>query len=208
MRVLAERMAKSYAMPSGERELACDDTRFSGLDAPARRLGIVVHDARFEPKNLLPLELTQSLTQPDLHALRTELELLGPTQAPSAGLLAQVKALEQTKFVAVFHVTEWLGAERVFRLDRNRWEWVAGTLVGRLAIHDVASTDVVCHTLVVVKNDIEGAPLAARLKSDTRERLLRELGRDARRQSSRALARISPRLELGGSEPESSLATR
>lgn len=189
-------IARDWAALRGAKEEKCDDSRFESLPREARTLVLAVRDARFEKKQLLPLDLTGSLTQPKLHLLRDELALLPDGRAPSEALVAEVGALETRRFAGVFHVTEHYGAERVFRMDRSRWEWQPGTLVAWLAVHDASSGAALCQTLVVVKNDTRAAPVAARLKSDTRERLTRELGRDVRAAAETALRRISALLEL------------
>lgn len=189
-------LAKDWSALRSAKEEKCDDARFGSLPAEERTLVLAVRDARFEKKQLLPLALSSPLTQPKLHALRDELGLLPPGRAPSEVLVAEVEGLGKRRFAGVFHVTEHYGAERVFRVDRGRWEWLPGTLVAWLGIHDASSGAALCQTLLVVKNDVRSAPLAARLKSDTRERLVRELGRDARAEAARALRRISERLEL------------
>lgn len=187
---------KDWSAFRATRDEKCDAERFAGLPADARTLVLAVHDARFEKKRLLALDLTDALTQPKLHALRDELALAAPGQTPSAALTDEVESLAKRRFVGVFHITEHYGAERVFRMDRSRWEWMPGTLVAWFAVHDAKSGAALCQSLMVVKNDVTSAPIAARLKSDTRERLGRELGRDVRAEARRALARISSELEL------------
>jgi hypothetical protein len=159
-------------------------------------LALVLRDARFEKKDLLPLALTGPLTQPKLHELRDTLALSPPGQPPPAGVVDEISALAASRFVGVFHVTEHFAADRVFRTDRGRWEWLPGTIVAWFAIHEARSGAALCQTLLVVKNDVSSAPLAPRLKSDTRARLTRELGRDLRSEAARALRRISAELEM------------
>jgi len=193
---LAEWVTKDWSALRGAREEKCDESKWGELPADERTLVLAVRDARFEKKNLLPLALTGPLTQPRLHALRDQLALAPPGRPPSELLAGEISALERRRFAGVFHVTEHYGAERVFRTDRGRWEWMPGTLVAWLAVHDGRTGAALCQTLLVVKNDTRSAPLAPRLKSDTRERLTRDLGRDVRAEAARALSRISTRLEL------------
>jgi hypothetical protein len=193
---LGDWIAKDWSAPRGTREEKCDDAQWKDLPAEARTLVLAVRDARFEKKQILALDLTGHLTQPKLHALRDELALLAPGRAPSEIVTDEIEQLAKRRFVGVFHITEHYGAERVFRVDRGRWEWLPGTLVTWLSIHDATSGASLCQTQLVVKNDTRGAPLAVRLKSDTRERLTRELGRDVRVEATRALRRISAVLEL------------
>jgi hypothetical protein len=200
-------MAKDFVTPPA-REQKCDDAGWREPPSAGRRLVLGVRDARFEKKNLLPLDLTGRLTEPNLHALRQELALSPKGRPLDASLGARVEALDARRFALVFHVTEHFGAERVFRKDRSRWEWMPGTLVAWLAVHDAGSGKALCQTLLVVKNDVKGASVAARLKSDTRERLTRELGRDVRAEAKRALTRITSALELPEPEAGPSAARR
>lgn len=198
---LGEWIGKDWSSFRAARDERCDDARFHDLPAEARTLVLAVRDARYEKKNLLPLDLTGALTEPKLHALRDELSLLPGGRAPSEALEEEIRALDGRRFAGVFHVTEHYAAERVFRMDRGRWEWVPGTLVAWLAVHDKDSGAALCQTLVVVKNDTRSVPVTARQKSFARERLTRELGRDVRAEAGRALRRISAVLELPGRQP-------
>lgn len=195
-RTLNAWIAKEWPALRTAREEKCDDARWQGLPVEARTLVLAVRDARFEKKQLLPLDLTAPLTAPKLHALRDALALLPPGQPPAAGVTDEIASLGGRRWVGVFHVTEHYGADRVFRTDRGRWEWTPGTLVAWLAIHDAESGSVLCQTQLVVKNDTRSAPLAPRLKSDVRQRLTRELGRDVKTEAARALRRITAVLEM------------
>ncbi len=189
-------ISKEWPALGSAREQRCDDSSWEGSSQEQRVLALVLRDARFEKKDLLPLALTGPLTQPKLHELRDTLALSPPGQPPPAGVVDEISALAASRFVGVFHVTEHFAADRVFRTDRGRWEWLPGTIVAWFAIHEARSGAALCQTLLVVKNDVSSAPLAPRLKSDTRARLTRELGRDLRSEAARALRRISAELEM------------
>ncbi|MBI3200547.1 MAG: hypothetical protein HYZ29_03320 [Myxococcales bacterium] len=197
-RTLNAWIAKEWPALKTAREEKCDDGKWQGLPPESRTLVLSVRDARFEKKQLLPLDLTGPLTAPKLHALRDDLALSPPGQAPPSSVTDEIRSLDGRRFVGVFHVTEHFGADRVFRTDRGRWEWTPGTLVAWLAVHDAATGAALCQTQMVVKNDTRSAPLAPRLKSDTRQRLTRELGRDLKSEAARALRRITLLLEMPG----------
>ena len=71
-----------------------------------------------------------------------------------------------------------------------------GVLDAWLAIYQRDDDHSLCQVRVTVRNDTRDAPVRRRLKSRTRERLIRQLGRSLRAQSRIALGRISGVLRM------------
>jgi hypothetical protein len=79
----------------------------------------------------------------------------------------------------------------IHKLGKMRAEWVPGCLVVWLAIEDLDTSDVVCQTRIIVRNDVTDEPVFRRTKSEVKERLISELGKTLRGDSARALEKIS-----------------
>ncbi len=192
-------------------EQRCPDDALRASAETEREIALRVEDARFEKKTLLPLRLTNELVSVDAAALETA-TLPDSTRKETEldeTLVKRVEWLASRRYLGVFHVTDYGAPKWIHRIDRLKPEWVPGYLVAWLVIHDAKTGEPACSTLVHVKNDVGGAPIAARERSETSDRLTRALGAALRGEAPRALARMSAVLHLGGGPaPRAALATR
>jgi hypothetical protein len=172
-----------------------------------RTLLLRSQDSRIVRKHLLPLLLTAHLSSHDLDPVRQHLSgadaefsaaLLGrPVSHKAARMaLAELSALERRRFAGVYHVIHYGAPRLIHKLGRRRPEWVPGMLDAWLAVYQRDDEHSLCQVRVTVRNDTRDAPIRRRRRSQTRERLIRQLGRALRAQSRIALARISSALRL------------
>jgi hypothetical protein len=140
-------------------------------------LAVRVEDARVERRDLLPLDLST--------ALRSE------ASAQSA----------QPRYLAELLVDGY-SAPRLFRrLNAPRSEWAAGSLQGRLVVHDLSEHRILCQVSLRAKGNADGAPIRRRLREDTRRSLERKLYGRVREAMETALGSISSVLRLARTIP-------
>lgn len=194
-------LGRSYERPANLKESACPDGEIAAVaKTPEERvLSLTVREGRWEPKSLVPLKVTQPVTQPDFAALETKLAGIGDGDDADVLLDSAVREMEQQRrrrYVGVLHVIDWAQPKRIHKLNKRKPEWVAGRVQAMLVIHDAASATPLCQTRVFVQNDVSEAPLAARLMSDTRDDLTAKLGQLLRAEVEPAVARITKVLTM------------
>jgi hypothetical protein len=110
--------------------------------------------------------------------------------------LAELEALSKRRYKAVYYITDYGSPRLIRRKNRPRSEWVPGVLAAWLVVHDVENGEALCQAQIIARNDVTDEPIRQRLRSQVRERLLRELGNEVRARSAVALGRISSTLKL------------
>ncbi len=190
------RIRRHAALPKKIGEKRCEDSELvrRAKDSAARVLQLTTEDARYQAKSLLPLSITDQLTVPRWTALEDALAGVGDPSANDVdvgGALAAVRLHDQRRFLGTYHVVYFRVPKRIHKLGKRKAEWVAGVLDTWFVIHDASSLEPLCQTRLTVRNDVKDAPLAVRLKSDTRNALVRTLGRELRDATPAAVSRIS-----------------
>jgi hypothetical protein len=191
---LASRWARSFAVPHGLERRACPS---EVLQAPAsKRVVVLARDARVEPRDLLPLRLTERLASPELAVLQADVSASEPTDR----VLSKLDELSLRRFAGVFHVLDYQAPRRIRRIDRPRPEWVAGILVAQFAVYDLDRHEPLCQAHIVVRNDVRDAPLSRRLEAQVRERLTRALADELKQEARRALGDLGAGLLVRSDE--------
>jgi hypothetical protein len=198
------RRLRAEPAPAGTRERVCPDDRLKSLalEPSSKVLMITTHDARIGAKHLLPLDLVRRIETRELDQIDRLFD-----QSPELGgkirseplarqALGAIDAVSKRRFRGVYHIIEYAPPALIHKLGKMRAEWVPGWLVAWLAIEDLETSEVVCQTRVLVRNDVAGEPVFRRTKSEVKERLIAELGRSLREESARALGKISGVLRL------------
>jgi len=202
-----QRLEQQLPLPRRLRMQRCPDRSIEGWAETDRTLLLRSQDSRIVRKKLLPLLLTAHLSSHDLLAVRQYLSgadgdfsdaLLGRPASPKAArmALAELSALERRRFAGIYHVIRYGAPRLIHKIGRRRPEWVPGILDTWLAIYELYEDRPLCQVRVTVRNDTRDAPIRRRLKSQTRERLIRELGGSLRARSRIALSRISSALRM------------
>ncbi|HWA73680.1 MAG TPA: hypothetical protein VG937_15145 [Polyangiaceae bacterium] len=156
------------------RERCPDEILPRGAEAD---LAVRVEDARVERRDLLPLDLST--------ALRSE----SSEQSARPRYLAEL-------------LVDGYSAPRLFRrLNAPRSEWAAGSLQGRLVVHDLSEHRILCQVSLRAKGNADGAPIRRRLREDTRRSLERKLYGRVRDAMETALGSISSVLRLARGVP-------
>jgi hypothetical protein len=151
------------------RERCPDELLPRGAEAD---LAVRVEDVRAERRNLLPVDLGT--------ALRAE----SSERSASRRYLAEL-------------LVDGYSAPHLFRrLNAPRSEWAAGSLQGRLVVHDLATHTVLCQVPLSVRGNATGAPISRRLRESTRVSLENKLYTRARDAMDSALGSISSVLRL------------
>ena len=191
---LASSWARSFPVPRGVGHRACPSDL---LQAPAsKRVVVLARDARVEPRDLLPLMLTERLASPELAVLQADVSASEPMES----VLSKLDELSLRRFAGVFHVLDYQAPRRIRRIDRPRPEWVAGILVAQFAVYDLDRHEPICHAHIVICNDVREAPLSRRLEAQVRERLTRELADELKQEARRALGDLGAALHVRGAE--------
>jgi hypothetical protein len=184
----------------------CPDEDKQDLSLQERTLILRAEDARAAQKSLLPLRLSERLSSRDLETIRAQLvpdaawgsgaerSRLSPRTAQTT--LAQLEALDQRRFMGVYHVVYYAPPRLILKPNRRRRQWVAGRLVAWLVIYDLTEGDPICQVQVSGRSDTTEAPISIRLRSETRDRLIEQLGRSLVTESQAALASITEQLRL------------
>jgi hypothetical protein len=164
------------------------------LGEHSRVLQLTVSDARVEPKQLLPLALTDTVTtRPALAPL--EDQLLGA--APLEQARQTLERLRQLRFRGVYRVVDYAEPRLVRKIDKPRPEWLPGVIAASFVVQDLENGQALCQTEpIIVRSDTSSAPIASRQRASTRARLLLALGQSLRERTGPALRRITTELEL------------
>jgi hypothetical protein len=191
-----------YPRPSRWKTRVCPDSKLADLSEQDRTLMLTSQDARLDQRHVLPLRVLDPLSSHELrhwrekhapavneftgwHALRFE----DPQRAATA--LEQLLAVKRRPLVGVYHVLDFRKPRWVRKPDRLKPEWLRGTLYAWFVVYDLRSDDSLCQVRIAVRNDVENASLRVRLRSDTRDSLITQLGEKLREQTASALGKIS-----------------
>jgi len=191
---LASRWGRSFAVVQAVGHKACPSDVLRA--PPSEQLIVLARDARVEPRDLLPLMLTERLTSAELAVLGVDVSASQPIE----GVLSKLEDLSRRRLAGVFHVLDYQAPRRIRRIDRPRPEWVAGILVAQFAVYDLDRHEPLCHAHIVSRNDVRDVPLSRRLEAQVRERLTRELGDKTKQEARRVLGDLGPALLARGEE--------
>ena len=201
---LEQRIRAHPELEPRPREKRCPDSRLRQLELDEARATLVLtsQDARIDTRYLLPLSLLTRLTQ-DARLQRQEprpfpdsIAALPASSAAARRKLDEIELLMQRRFGGVYFVTGYVSPKRIRKPNRLRSEWVPGSLLAWFVVHDLETGEILCQTRLGVRSEVSDAPTSIRLKSDVRERLIRELGEELRAESSRALSRMTSVLRV------------
>lgn len=165
--------------------LRCPDETLSHADAEQNTLLVRVRDARSERKNILPLDLRQTLAPDPLARWRES------TASIDEGEKASLASLKERRYLAEIVISAFAPPTHFRRLNALHSEWSAGRLEGELVVYDLDSEHVLCAAPLRVHGDATGAPLSRRLREATRADLERKLYARAVREVGGALASIT-----------------
>ncbi len=177
-------LAGDVALPAHKAPPRCP-TMAAGTDAE-RTAVVRVHDARYEPKDLLSLEFRTRLESDELATLGgfylggaaslwnlESAQLRTPRESTRVGDL--LDELGQRRYLVVLHVTSYAKPHVFRRKDVIRPEWNAGALGGRIIVYERRGSVPLCEAWLTVRGDARDAPLRRALRDVTRARLHREL---------------------------------
>jgi len=203
---------------------ACPDAQLRTQAEPGSEPNLVldIHDARYEARSLLPLELLVPLktpertldryfeTIPDTAGLQDSETRLGRLlRSDQDAILAEreLRELEQQRYKGIFHITLFKKPHLIQKQNKLRREWTQGILQAWLVVYDIDTNESLCQAPVTSINDVEGEPISIRLRPDTQQKLVKELGEGLRAEGARALGSISEVLAfdesaLGSPGPE------
>ena len=202
---LQSRFNQELTPPNTRRDLPCPEA----LSGSTERTNVVVRirDDRFEPQNLLPLDLRARL-QSDEFARVGEQYVGGPAalwNLESARLKghesmsvagAHLDQLGKLSALVALHITSYSKPHVFRRKGVIRSEWDAGTIGGRLVVYDLERAAPLCQSWLSVRGDATGAPLRRRLREMTRNRLHKELLDLTWKSMKDKLAQLSANLEM------------
>jgi hypothetical protein len=206
--VLAEqRLAQELPLPDRLREQRCPDASLRELAQPDRSLVLVSRDARPDRRHVLPLRLRAPLAGKDLDQVRVHFRsgrgAPGERYSPQSddpksahAALRELLQLKQRPLFGVYQITHYRAPRREHKPGHRKPKWREGELYAWLVVYDTRAEQPLCQTRIAVRNDTRNASLSIRLRSDTRNRLIAQLGQNLRERSRAALARISRVLEL------------
>lgn len=197
-----QELKAEYPRPTRGKTRVCPDAKLAGLPEPDRTLMLTSQDERLDQRHVLPLRVLDPLSSHELrhwrekhapavneftgwHAVRFE----DPEAASSA--LDQLLAVQRRPLVGVYHVLDFRKPRWVRKPDQLRPEWLRGTLYAWFVVYDLRSDDALCQVAISVRNDVKNASLRVRLRSDTRDALITQLGEKLREQTAPALGKIS-----------------
>lgn len=224
-RIRSALMRLNEPMPAVTRfgKQACPDPEIAlrATGAAARQLVLTTQDSRYEAHSLLPLRLTRELqTDPEgrLHEFfepdgqqpfSSTLDKL--LKSPEHGQAAEqtLSDLEQQAYKGVFHITQYKKPHLIRKKGKRRREWTRGLLRAWLVVYDIDSSEALCQVEIITFSDVSDEPLSIRLRAETQQRLVRELGQQLRSEAALALASVSHTLTLPPAEsPEASASQR
>ncbi len=204
-------------MPTAKAAKLCPP-RLGGAGA-VETVAIRVHDARYEPKDLLPLEFRSQLESDEFVALGSHyvggvaalwnLEAAELQSADSAPAIERtLDALDRTRYAAVLHVTSYSKPNVFHRRDAIRPEWNPGAIGARFIVYDLARRTPLCEDALVVRGDAKDAPLRRRLRETTRTRLHGALLAETWEAMGASLARMSSELRMPSDDMRSHASER
>jgi hypothetical protein len=200
---IARRLRADPVRPGkGERECPDDRLKRLAVDPSDTVLMLTTHDARIGAKHLLPLNLVRQIETREIDRIDRLFdqppELGGKIRSETLArqALGAIDGVSRRRFRGVYHIVEYAPPALIHKLGKMRAEWVPGVLLAWLSIEDLNSSEVVCQTRILVRNDVTGEPVFRRSKSEVKERLIAELGQSLRGESVRALGKISSVLRL------------
>ena len=170
-------------------------------------MALASQDARLDQRHVLPLRALAPLRSDELggwrrkyapgvneftgwHAVRFE----DPDVAASA--LDQLLKLQRRRLMGVYHVLDFRQPRWVHKINRLHPEWLRGTLLAWLVVYDLRSDDALCQVQITVHNDVRNASVRIRLRSDTRNELVTQLGTKLREETTAALRQITSVLRV------------
>lgn len=170
-------------------------------------VAVRVHDDRYEPRDILPLEFRARLESDELATLGAHYaggaaalrnleaaELSGPGSAQAAGRL--LDTLARKRYAAVLHVLSYSKPNVFRRKDAIRPEWNPGAIGARFVVYDMDRGTPICEESLAVRGDAKDAPLRRRLRETTRTRLHGELLDRAWLAMRESLSRMSTELMM------------
>jgi hypothetical protein len=201
---LEQRFEQPLILPDKRPPKTCPDAKIEdhAPDAPSRMLVVRTEDARPQAKNLLPLQLSEELRSHDFDRLE---KLFLPTSGGGAlRMLANVRdfetaqneleVLSRRRYRAQFLVTDYRNPRLVYKVTKNRREWLPGVIAARLVIFELDSERAICESLLVAVNDTRQAPTTFRSQENTRNRLVKMLAHLLQEQAVIALSRMTSTL--------------
>jgi hypothetical protein len=202
------RVRQRLAPPPGTPELVrqkCPDptVRERTPDQSGRVLVLRELDQRTESRHLLPLRIAEQLRTHELDHLGRYFEAGAGSASFETHLgsgrdrdrvLGELGRLGERRYLGVYHVTEYAGPELVLHVGEIRRKWEPGTLQAWFVVYDLDTKERLCAVDLKVRSDTRDAPISARLRSETRQNLEVELGRQLVQQARERLAGITSEL--------------
>lgn len=207
------RLAEPMPAVSKFHTTACPDAELrERISAGAsHRLALDIHDARYQARSLMPLELLAPLDPPaptldryfepdpkaqGLSGADTRLSRLLRSEADAQAAEREVDALERQRYKGVFHITLFKKPHLIRKENRRKREWTRGVFEAWLVVYDIDTSQSLCQARVFTSNDVEDEPITIRLRPDTQRKLVRELGQQLYAESIQALGSITQVLRL------------
>lgn len=143
-----------------------------------------LRDDRLDRKNILPLQLLQTLAPDPLAPFR---DAPPRTEADTRAL----ESLADRRYLGEIVVRAFAPPTHFRRLNALHSEWSGGRLEAELVVYDLENDRVLCSAPIRAKGDATGAPLSRRLRETTRADLERKLYARALREATGALSSMS-----------------
>ncbi len=175
-RKLSERPRQDYQR--------CPDETLPQNANELNTLLVRLRDDRLDRKNILPLELLQTLAPDPLAPFRD-----APRRAE-----ADTRALEslaERRYLGEIVVRAYAPPTHFRRVNALHSEWSGGRFEAELVVYDLENGHVLCSAPLRAKGDATGAPLSRRLRESTRADLERKLYARALREVTGALSSIT-----------------
>jgi hypothetical protein len=204
---LERRFNQRLTVPNRRPPKRCPDGDIAehAKDRASRTLVVRSEDARHEAKNLLPLKLVDQLRSNEFDELEQgfvpataedgALRLLGSVTLFEPAR-AELEMLSKRRYRAEFLVTDYRGPRLIYKLGKNRREWLAGVIATRLLIFEIDKEQALCETMLRAVNDTNQVPTSLRLQESTRSLLIRELGHRLQNEAVAALSRMTNTLSF------------
>lgn len=180
--------------PRQEHQRCPDETLAHGQREQSSVL-VRLRDDRLDRKNIMPLELLQTLGADPLARFRDSPRR---TKAEDEAL----ESLSERRYLAELVVRVFSPPTHFRRLNALHSEWSGGRFDAELVVYDLENDSVLCSAKVQARGDATGAPLSRRLRESTRADLERKLYARALREVNGALSSITRVLRW----PEEALA--
>jgi hypothetical protein len=199
---IEQRLEQPLSLPDLTAAKMCPDARIQAQSkSPAARIVVVrVEDARHKPKSLLPLRIADPLRSREFAVLFPFLRTtpdgarttsLLRTESSFAEARAALAPLGERRYKTTFFVIDYSEPRLIWKLKKNRREWVDGLLKARLVVHDIDTGTALCETTLTVTNDSSEAPRTLRMLEATRQQLVIQLARKLKQAAVAALAKLS-----------------